>query len=121
MAFGEAGGATVPSFEFDVPGQKGWLPQIGLGTASLKGERCVEACCTALKCGYRLLDTALLYGNQEAVGEALKLAAAEDKIAREQVFVTSKVSFFPPHSEGVWNYYTRNLKGGERASMELCL
>jgi diketogulonate reductase-like aldo/keto reductase len=40
------------------------LPSIGLGTSSLKGETCIATVHKALQAGYRLFDTALLYGNQ---------------------------------------------------------
>jgi diketogulonate reductase-like aldo/keto reductase len=40
------------------------LPKIGLGTSSLKGDVCVTAVHNALSAGYRMFDTALLYGNQ---------------------------------------------------------
>ena len=52
-------GATFP---FKVKGQEGAIPQFGLGTATLQGTKCVRAVHAALKAGYRLLDTALLYG-----------------------------------------------------------
>jgi diketogulonate reductase-like aldo/keto reductase len=53
----------------DVPGQKGEIPQVGLGTATIKGPACVDAVKTALAAGYTMLDTALLYGNQVEVGQ----------------------------------------------------
>lgn len=59
----------------DVPGQKGEIPQVGLGTATIKGDKCKEAVKTALAAGYTMLDTALLYGNQEAVGEGANRCA----------------------------------------------
>jgi diketogulonate reductase-like aldo/keto reductase len=40
------------------------VPKIGLGTSSLKGDVCVTAVHNALSAGYRMFDTALLYGNQ---------------------------------------------------------
>lgn len=45
---------------FKVKGQEGAIPAIGLGTATIKGERCTAAVVEALKLGYKLLDTALL-------------------------------------------------------------
>ena len=47
---------------------------MGLGTANLFGDECIAAVRAAIKAGYRHIDTALLYGNQEAVGEAIKQA-----------------------------------------------
>ena len=48
---------------------------------------CKESVLTALETGYRLLDTAACYGNERAVGEAVR----ESGLAREEVFLTSKV------------------------------
>lgn len=63
---------------------------IGFGTYSLTGPDGVEAIATALDVGYRHLDTARLYGNQEEVGDAIE--AASD--ARDDVFVATKICHF---------------------------
>jgi 2,5-diketo-D-gluconate reductase B len=63
------------------------IPAIGLGTMTLKDAVCVEAVTTALRLGYRHLDTAERYGNEAAVGEGLRAAG----LKREDVFVTTKV------------------------------
>ena len=44
------------------------IPALGLGTWTLKGEACAEIVDHALKTGYRHLDTAAMYGNEDAVG-----------------------------------------------------
>ena len=77
MNFVEANGAKIPA--------------LGLGTMTLQGEVCVEAVRTALRLGYRHLDTAERYGNEAAVGEGLRLGLQDAGLAREQVFVTTKV------------------------------
>ena len=48
------------------------IPQIGLGTMTLKGDVCVQAVKTALQLGYRHLDTAAFYGNEVENGEGLR-------------------------------------------------
>ena len=48
------------------------LPVVGLGTYSLHGNACVNAVRTALECGYRLIDTASMYGNEWEVGEGVR-------------------------------------------------
>ena len=48
------------------------IPQIGLGTMTLKGDICVQAVKTALQLGYRHLDTAAFYGNEVENGEGLR-------------------------------------------------
>jgi 2,5-diketo-D-gluconate reductase B len=63
------------------------IPAVGLGTMTLKDAVCVETVQTALKLGYRHLDTAERYGNEAAVGEGL----AGSGMKRDDVFVTTKV------------------------------
>ncbi len=63
------------------------IPTVGMGTMTLKGDVCVNAVSTALKLGYRHLDTAERYGNETEVGEGLRVSG----IDRRQVFVTTKV------------------------------
>ena len=67
------------------------IPAIGLGTMTLKEQVCIDAVKTALKLGYRHLDTAERYGNEEWVGEGLHQGLAEQGLKREDVFVTTKV------------------------------
>jgi len=64
------------------------MPYLGLGVFKIKDGREVKnAIHTALDCGYRHVDTAALYGNEEGVGQAVR----EHSVAREDIFVTSKV------------------------------
>jgi diketogulonate reductase-like aldo/keto reductase len=63
------------------------IPAIGLGTSQLRGAVCAEMVATALRIGYRHVDTAAMYDNEEAVGEGIRASG----IAREAVFVTTKV------------------------------
>ncbi len=63
------------------------IPAIGLGTWQTGGETTEEAVKSALKAGYRLIDTAAAYGNERSVGKAIR----ESGINRSEVFVTSKL------------------------------
>jgi 2,5-diketo-D-gluconate reductase B len=63
------------------------IPQIGLGTMTLKGDVCVQAVKTALQVGYRHLDTAEFYGNEVENGEGLRASG----VKREEVFICTKV------------------------------
>src|SRR5271163_1757863 len=63
------------------------LPRLGLGTFRMQGEACRAAVEGALALGYRHIDTAEMYGNEEAVGAAI----AASKIARKDLHVTTKV------------------------------
>ncbi len=62
-------------------------PKLGFGTWLMKGAQCVRAVKTALDIGYRHIDTAQIYGNEEEVGEALR----DSGLPREQVFLVTKV------------------------------
>jgi 2,5-diketo-D-gluconate reductase B len=63
------------------------LPRLGLGTFRMQGEACRAAVESALALGYRHIDTAEMYGNEEAIGAAI----AEAKVARSDLHVTTKV------------------------------
>ena len=63
------------------------MPQLGFGVFLVPADEVVEPVRTALDAGYRLIDTAKLYGNEEGVGRAIR----ESGVPREDVFVTTKV------------------------------
>jgi diketogulonate reductase-like aldo/keto reductase len=64
------------------------IPCIGFGTWKISdGDVCVSAVKTALSVGYRHIDTAVAYGNEESVG----LAIRQSGIPREELFITSKL------------------------------
>ncbi len=64
------------------------IPKIGFGTWQIpNGEVAYESTLHALKVGYRHIDTAAAYGNEESVGKAIK----DSKLKREDVFITSKL------------------------------
>jgi 2,5-diketo-D-gluconate reductase B len=63
------------------------IPAIGLGTGGLP-EDCGELVAHALACGYRHIDTARKYGTEVGVGEGIRASG----LARDQIFVTTKVS-----------------------------
>lgn len=64
------------------------MPGLGLGVFKVgDGSPVVSAIKSALRAGYRAIDTAAVYGNEDGVGQALR----ETDIPREEIFVTSKV------------------------------
>jgi diketogulonate reductase-like aldo/keto reductase len=75
------------------------MPQLGFGVFLVPADEVVEPVRAALDAGYRLIDTATLYGNEDGVGRAI----AESGLPRDEIFVTTKV----------WNSdhgYDRTLK-----------
>ncbi len=63
------------------------MPILGFGTNTLKGDIGVRCVSDAISVGYRLIDTAHIYGNEEAVGEGIKISG----IKRNKLFITSKL------------------------------
>jgi 2,5-diketo-D-gluconate reductase A len=75
---------TIPTLRLD-DGRA--IPQIGLGTASLKDEQVAPVVVAAIEAGYRHVDTAYRYGNQRGVGRGIR----ESGVDREALFVTTKL------------------------------
>jgi diketogulonate reductase-like aldo/keto reductase len=70
------------------------LPMLGLGVWQVpNGPECVRAVRWALELGYRHIDTAQAYGNEESVGRALR----DSGVPRQEVFITTK--FYPAHQD----------------------
>ena len=67
------------------------MPILGLGMFSLSDSEAENSTYWALKAGFRLIDTARIYGNEEAVGRGLKKAIEEGIVTREDVFITTKM------------------------------
>ncbi|MGE7093907.1 aldo/keto reductase [Lysinibacillus sp. NPDC048646] len=68
------------------------MPLIGYGVFRVpEGEDLAEAVKTAIAKGYRSIDTAQIYRNEESVGRGIRAAIAEGLVTREELFVTSKV------------------------------
>ncbi len=81
------------------------IPLLGLGVLRAAGDEAVSAVKTALQCGYRHIDTAMIYRNEAEVGQGIK----ESGVARSEIFLTSKL----------WNDDTR--AGCVRQALELSL
>lgn len=82
-----------------------FIPEIGYGTYLEKDEECYQGVLNAILSGYRLIDTAEYYGNEEAVGRAIK----DSKVDRKELFITTKI----------WNRH-RGYKAAKEAFYE-CL
>ena len=89
--------ATTTIGEFDMEEKKVLLnsgyemPILGLGTYALDHDTCVNSVMTLLENGGRLIDTAYMYGNEEAVGEGVRKAMETYDIPREEIFVITKI------------------------------
>ena len=94
------------------------IPRIGLGTWPMVGGECEDAVRTALQMGYRLIDTAFAYGNEQEVGRALRSSG----VPREEIFVTSKFNKESHSVEGVRRAYDASLRrlGLEYLDLYLC-
>jgi len=63
------------------------MPQLGYGVWRITNEEAASAVGEAIRAGYRSIDTAAIYGNEEGVGQAIKDAP----VSREELFITTKV------------------------------
>ena len=68
------------------------MPQLGFGVFLIQDyEVCKQSVLDAIKTGYRLFDTAAVYGNEKALGDAVKEAISQGIVKREELFITSKL------------------------------
>jgi diketogulonate reductase-like aldo/keto reductase len=63
-------------------------PRIALGTDKVHGASCVEYIRRGLEAGYRMIDTAQVYKNEEAIGEAVRSSG----VPRDKIFITTKIA-----------------------------
>ncbi|MDB5636980.1 MAG: dkgB [Bradyrhizobium sp.] len=85
------------------------LPRLGLGTFRMQGDVCRAAVESALGLGYRHIDTAEMYGNEEAIGDAIAAA----RVARQDLHVTTKVwheNLAPDAIRGAFDASLKKLK-----------
>lgn len=67
------------------------MPIFGIGTYSLSNSQAANSVYWALKAGYRLIDTARIYGDEEGVGQGIRRAIEEGIVTRQEIFVTTKM------------------------------
>jgi diketogulonate reductase-like aldo/keto reductase len=75
---------VVPTLRFN-NGRE--VPQLGFGVFQVPPDEVVEPVRTAIEAGYRLIDTAAMYGNEEGVGKAI----ADSGVPRDELFITTKL------------------------------
>ena len=87
------------------------MPLEGFGVFQVPNpEECKNAVLEAIKAGYRLIDTAAIYMNEKAVGEAIKQAISEGIVKREDLFITTKLWVSDFSYEGAKRGFDRSLK-----------
>ncbi len=88
------------------------MPMVGFGVFQVTDkEECKQSVLNAIRTGYRLIDTAAVYGNEDAVGDAVREAIQEGICTREELYITSKLWV-----QDMTNYDT--AKAGIEASLE---
>ena len=92
---GNNGSLKPGAFDFETKTvllNSGWtMPIMGLGTYALDHDTCVRSVMALIENGGRLIDTAYMYGNEEAVGEGVRRAMDEYGVPREDIFVITKI------------------------------
>lgn len=95
------------------------IPALGLGTWRLEGEGCARMVAGAISAGYRHIDTAQMYKNEEAVGDGLRASG----LPRDEIFVTTKVWYdrLTPDGSGAARSMEESLKrlGLDRVDLAL--
>lgn len=82
------------------------MPILGFGVYQVTDQQeCEDAVYNAIKAGYRLIDTAKVYGNEEAVGKAIKRSG----VAREELFITTKLWVEDVNYEGAKKAFQESL------------
>ncbi|KAH7018249.1 Aldo/keto reductase-like protein [Microdochium trichocladiopsis] len=84
------------------------MPAVGLGTWQSAPGEVANAVAIALKAGYRLIDTAYCYGNEDEVGKGIKEAIDAGVVKREDIFVVTKL----------WNTYATRAEVGLDKSLQ---
>ena len=93
------------------------MPILGLGTWALKDQECIQAVRWAIELGYRLIDTATLYGNEREIGKAIQ----DSKIPRRELFITSKVWNSDQGYESTLKAFDKSLKRLKLSYLDLYL
>ncbi|CAD5216811.1 unnamed protein product [Bursaphelenchus okinawaensis] len=95
-------------------------PKVGLGTFMLTDKSVVKnAVFTALDNGYRLIDTATMYDNEEQLGEVLDDYFATKKLRRSEVFITSKLLYYHMTPEWTEKMIKESLKKLKTAYLDM--
>src|SRR6188474_1338862 len=105
-----------PAKSFTLSAHGAEMPAIGYGTMELP-QRGAELVAFAIRSGYRLIDTARKYGTEEKVGEGIRASG----IAREQIWVTTKVTELDAHAADFRRSAETSLKALQLDYVDLLL
>lgn len=104
---------TVPVFESALTR----MPRLGLGTWPMQGAECRAAVEAALGLGYRHIDTAEMYGNEEAVGAAIRASG----VPRGEIYLTTKVWWDKPKGDAIRRAFEGGLQRLAQPYVDLLL
>lgn len=93
------------------------MPVLGFGVMLLMGDECEAAVLNAIDAGYRLFDTAELYGNEQAVGNAIKKSI----VPREEFFITTKFGSKEAGYENTMAAFQKSIEALQLDSIDLYL
>ncbi|XGW20064.1 hypothetical protein V3C99_003689 [Haemonchus contortus] len=97
------------------------MPQVGLGTWQSSPEEVKAAVKTALEGGYKLIDTAAVYENEDSIGEVIKGMIDAGKISRPEIFITTKVWVTHLHPDDIEPSIQASLKRLQMNYVDLLL
>lgn len=87
------------------------IPMVGLGVFQIKDHQiCKDAVIDAIKNGYRLIDTAASYGNEQALGEAIAQCIDKGIVKRDELCITSKLWVQDTYYEGAKKAFKKSLQ-----------
>ncbi|KAI9884091.1 MAG: hypothetical protein M1823_004121 [Watsoniomyces obsoletus] len=88
------------------------IPRLGFGVYQSHAETCIQSCLKALEVGYRHIDSAQYYTNEEQVGEAVR----RSKLPRSSIFVTTKI--LSPSGGGPEKTYSKMVESVNKINLE---
>ena len=84
---------VIPTMKYALLSNSDRMPLIGLGTGKSESRQVYTTVREAIKIGYRHIDCASIYGNEEEVGDAIRDAIQNHETTRSELWITSKLWF----------------------------
>lgn len=98
------------------------MPLVGFGTYQIRGYDLIESVLdNALGAGYRLIDSAAVYGNEQDIGKALKKLLPKHNLKREDIFITTKLSPDDQGKDKAYKALEKSLKNLDCGYLDLYL